>query len=102
MVGDIGYVFLIGFGATRLTELYKEICNRLGLHQLAWWKAAVNLLCCATLVLLVTNRSGSTRVLIALAASGVGMLIHALDTVLRHHRDDLVAEVLGKARRRPR
>lgn len=100
MPTDIGYILLIGFGSVRLTEFYKEITQRLGLHQPAWWKAAVNLLCCALLSLLAAPRSGETRVLIALAASGVAMLLHAIDTVLRHHRDDIVSEVL--ARRPPR
>jgi hypothetical protein len=96
MPADIGYIFLIGFGSVRLTELYKEICLRVGLHQPAWWKSFVNLVVCALLVLLVQHRVTSTRILIAVAASGVAMLLHAIDTVLRHHRDDIVAEVLGK------
>lgn len=99
MVADLGWALLIGFGATRLTELWKEVMVRLGLHQVAWWKAAVNLLVCGLLVLLV-HASGETRALIALGASGFSMLVHATDTVLRHHRDRIVADVLGRGRRR--
>jgi hypothetical protein len=102
MAADIGYVFLIGFASVRLTELYKEITLRIGLHQPPWWKAAVNLLCCALLVLLVANRSGATRVLLVLAASGVAMLLHAGDTVLRHYRDEIVSEVLARRSTRRR
>jgi hypothetical protein len=97
---DLGYVLLIGFGSTRLTELWKEVAIRLGLHQVAWWKAVVNLLCCGVLTLLIRHRPAETRVLVAVGASGVAMLIHALDTFLRHHRDRIVAEVLAKSRRR--
>lgn len=102
MVADIGYAFLIGFGATRLTELWKEVAIRLGLHQIAWWKSFINLLCCASLVLLVQDRAASTRILIALGASGLSMLFHAVDTVLRHYRDEIVSEVLGRRPRRTR
>ena len=39
---DLGYALLIGFGATRLTELWKEVALRWGiLRQAAWWKAVV-------------------------------------------------------------
>jgi hypothetical protein len=101
MAADLGYALLIGFGATRLTELWKEVMLRLGiLRQQAWWKAAVNLLCCALLTLLVMHRPVETRVLIAVGASGVSMVVHAADTVLRHHRDRIVSEVLGRGRRR--
>jgi len=102
VVADIGYAFLIGFGATRLTELWKEVAIRLGLHQIAWWKSFINLLCCASLVLLVQDRAASTRILIALGASGLSMLFHAVDTVLRHYRDEIVSEVLGRRPRRTR
>jgi hypothetical protein len=96
---DLGYALLIGFGATRITELWKEVTLRLGLHQVAWWKAAINLLVCALLSLLV-HRPAETTVLIAVGASGASMLFHAGDTVLRHHRDRIVSEVLGRGRRR--
>jgi hypothetical protein len=46
------------------------------------------------------SQSGQTRVLVGLGASGMSMLIHALDTTLRHQRDRIVAEVLQKPRRR--
>ena len=101
MGADLGYALLIGFGATRLTELWKEAMIRLGiLRQQAWWKATVNLLVCALMALLVVHSSWETRVLIAVGASGVSMLLHAGDTVLRHYRDRIVSEVLGRARRR--
>lgn len=99
---DLGYALLIGFGATRLTELWKEICIRIGLHQAPWWKAALNLLVCAALSLLVVHHSWEARVLIAVGASGVAMMLHAGDTVLRHQRDKTVAEVLVKTRERRR
>jgi len=97
---DLGYALLIGFGATRLTELWKEVALRVGLHQVAWWKAAVNLLCCALLSLLLVRHSWETRVLVAVGASGISLLVHAGDTVLRHQRDRIVSEVLGRGRRR--
>jgi hypothetical protein len=100
MGADLGYALLIGFGATRLTELWKEIMVRLGLHQVAWFKAAVSLVICGLLALLVQHRSWQTKVLIAVGASGLALLIHALDTILRHHRDRIVAEVLQRGRRR--
>lgn len=100
MGADLGYALLIGFGSTRLTELWKEIAIRLGLHQVAWWKAAVNLVCCGVLTLLVMHRPWETRVLIGVGASGVALLIHALDTTLRHQRDRIVSEVLQRRSRR--
>ena len=99
MAVDLGYVFIIGFASTRLTELWKEIMLRVGLHQLAWWKGLINILCCASLVLLVQDRAASTRILIALGASGLAMLFHATDTVLRHYRDELISEVLKRVGR---
>ena len=100
MAVDLGYALLIGFGATRLTELWKEIAIRLGLHQVAWWKATINILVCTLLSLLVLHRPWQTKVLIAVGASGIALLVHALDTFLRHHRDKIVSEVLGRTRRR--
>jgi hypothetical protein len=98
---DLGYALLIGFGATRLTELWKEVALRWGiLRQAAWWKAVVSIVVCAALVLLVQHRSWQTKVLIAAGASGIALLIHSLDTVLRHQRDKVVSEVLGNRRRR--
>jgi hypothetical protein len=97
---DLGYALLIAFASTRLTELWKEVAQRIGLHQVAWWKAAVNVVCCALLALLVQHRSWQTKILIALGASGLALLIHALDTTLRHQRDKIVSEVLGRGRRR--
>jgi hypothetical protein len=99
---DLGYVVLIGFGSMRLTEVYKEVTRRIGLHQVAWWKSFVNLCCCAVLTLLVLHRSVDTRVLIAVAASGLAALLHALDTVLRSHRDNNIAEVIDRTRPRRR
>jgi hypothetical protein len=101
MGADLGFALLIGFGATRLTELWKEVMLRLGiLRQQAWWKAGINLLVCGLLVLLVMHRPVETKVLIALGASGISMLVHAGDTLLRHQRDRIVSEVLGRGRRR--
>ena len=100
MGADLGYALLIGFGATRLTEWWKEIMQRLGLHQIAWWKAGVNLVICALLALLVQDRPWQTKILIAVGASGIALLIHALDTTLRHQRDKIVSEVLQRPRRR--
>jgi hypothetical protein len=101
MAADLGYALLIGFGATRITELWKEVMIRVGiLRQQAWWKAGINLLLCGLLSLLVMHRPAETRALIAVGASGISMLVHALDTTLRHHRDRIVSEVLGRGRRR--
>ena len=101
MAVDLGFALLIGLGATRLTELWKEVMLRLGiLRQAAWWKASINLLICVLLSLLVLHRPWETRVLIAVGASGVSMLVHATDTTLRHHRDRVVSEVLQRGRRR--
>jgi hypothetical protein len=101
---DLGYVVLIGFGSMKLTEFYKEITRRLGLHQNAWWKTMVNLVLCALLVLIIPDQSDNIRVLIALGAAGVAGLIHAGDTMLRSYRDELVSEVMsrtpGRSRRR--
>lgn len=101
MGADLGFALLIGFGATRITELWKEVMIRLGiLRQVAWWKAGINLLVCALLTLLIMHRPAETRVLIAVGASGISMLVHAGDTLLRHQRDRIVSEVLGRGRRR--
>jgi hypothetical protein len=101
MGADLGFALLIGFGATRVTELWKEVMLRLGiLRQQAWWKAGINLLVCALAVLLVLHRPVETKVLIAVGASGISMLVHAGDTLLRHQRDRIVSEVLGRGRRR--
>jgi hypothetical protein len=97
---DLGYTLLIGLAATRLTELWKEVMIRLELHQVAWFKASVNLVCCGLLVLLVMHRPAETKVLIALGASGLSMVIHSVDTGIRHYRDRTVGEVLD--RRTPR
>jgi hypothetical protein len=96
MATDLGYVILIGFGSMKLTQLYKEVARRIGLHQLAWWKSMVNLVCCAVLVVLIVNRSVSTRFLIGLAAAGLAALLHGLDTVLRSYRDELISEVMSR------
>jgi hypothetical protein len=101
MAADLGWAVLIGFGATRITELWKEVMLRLGiLRQQAWWKAGLNLLLCVALSFLVMHTAAETRVLIAVGASGMSMLIHAGDTLLRHQRDRIVSEVLGRGRRR--
>jgi hypothetical protein len=102
MATDLGYVLLIGFGSMKLTEVYKEVTRRIGLYQVAWWKSFVNLCLCAALVLLVTHRDVQVKVLIAVAASGLAALLHALDTVLRSHRDNMITAVMDKTRNRRR
>ena len=102
MATDLGYLALIGFASLRLTEFYKEITNRIGIHQPGWWKSMVNLCCVALLTLLVSHRDAHTKVLIALGASGVAALLHAIDTVLRTHRDEMVAAAMERTRSRRR
>jgi hypothetical protein len=102
MATDLGYLLLLGFGSYKLTELYKEILRRIGLHQVAWWKSFINLIVCAVLALLVTHRSVEIRVLLAVGAAGVAALLHAVDTVLRSHRDDMISQVMEKSRYRRR
>jgi len=95
---DLGYVLIIALGAMKLTELYKELYRRfLGNRQVAWWKSVVNLGCCAALTALLVDHDIRTRVLIALAAAGLSALFHAIDTVLRSHRDDMVASVFNRS-----
>jgi len=96
----LAYVLIIGLGSYKLTEWYKEGTKRMGLQQPGWWKSLINLICCGVLVLLATHRSVDSRVLIAIAASGVAALLHAVDTVLRSHRDEMVMQVLEKRSRR--
>jgi len=98
----LGYALLIGLGSFRLTEFYKEGTRRIGLHQAGWWKSAVNLACCAVLVLLVLHQPAQTRILIAVAASGLAALCHAVDTLIRSQRDRTVSEVMEKSRVRRR
>jgi hypothetical protein len=102
MGADLGYALLIGFGSMKLTEVYKEVTRRIGLHQVAWWKSLVNLVCCGVLALLVSHRNIDTKVLIALGASGLAALLHATDTVLRSHRDNMITAVMDKTRGRRR
>lgn len=102
MGADLGYMLLIAFGSLKLTELYKEITRRLGVHPIAWSKSAFNLACCAVLTLLVLGRPIRTEVLIALGAAGLSALLHALDTVLRIHRDDMAASLTSSVRERVR
>lgn len=99
---DLGYAVLIGLGAMKLTQIYKEIVARLGLHQVAWIKSIVSMAVCTGLAFLILHLAVETRALIALAAAGIAALSHAIDTVLRSHRDELVANVLTRSRaRRP-
>ena len=93
---DLGYMVLIAFGAMKVTELYKEFTRRIGFHQVAWWKSVFNLVCCAALTLLVVGRDIRTEILIALGAAGLSASVHAVDTVLRSHRDAMVAKVFDK------
>ena len=99
---DLGYMVLIAFGATKITELYKEFMRRIGIHQIAWWKSLFSLACCAALTLLVVGPNIRTRVLIAVAAAGLSALLHAADTVLRTHRDNMVTKVLEPTQPRRR
>lgn len=101
---DLGYVLIIALGSMKITELYKEFMKRIGIHQIAWWKSVFSLGCCVVLTLLVVGRNVRTEVLITAAAWGLSALLHALDTVLRSHRDDMVASVFNKVpdRRRER
>ena len=95
---DLGYVVIIALGAMKLTELYKELYRRfLGNRQIAWWKSIVNIGLCAALTVAIVGHDVRTKVLIALAASGLSALLHALDTVLRSHRDDMVASVFNRS-----
>jgi hypothetical protein len=98
----LGYTLLIGLGSFRLTESYKEATRRIGLQQPGWWKSFVNLCCCTALVLLAMHQATETRVLMAVAASGVAALLHALDTLMRSQRDQTVSEVLERQRPRRR
>lgn len=102
MLTDLGYLVLIGFGSMKLTEFYKEVTRRIGLHQPGWWKSFVNLCCVVLLSLFVVHRDLRTRLLIAVGASGLAALLHALDTVLRSHRDEMIAVVMEKSRPRRR
>jgi hypothetical protein len=101
---DLGYTLLIALAAMKITELYKEYMKRIGIHQIAWWKSVFNIGCCFALTLLVYLGSHYTRsvVLIALAAAGLSSLLHALDTVLRSHRDDMVNRTFNKIPERRR
>jgi hypothetical protein len=97
MGADLGYVVIIALGAMKLTELYKELYRRfLGNRSVAWWKSVVNLAICGALTVLLVGHDVRTRALIAVAASGLSALLHALDTVLRSHRDDMVASVFNR------
>jgi hypothetical protein len=88
---------LIALGTYKLTELYKELYRRyLGNRQVAWWKSIVSLCFAAVLTLLVVDRDVRTKVLIGAGAWGLSALLHALDTVLRSHRDDMVASVYNR------
>jgi hypothetical protein len=96
----LGYVLIIGLGSMKLTQLYKEVASRVGLHQVAWMKSFVNLVVCAVLVLLIPHYSATTRTFVALGAAGMAALAHAVDTVLRSHRDDMVSAVMTRSQSR--
>lgn len=102
MGSALGYALLLGFGGMKITQLYKEIARRLGLNPVAWWKSTVNLAICLLLALLIPHTAVRIQVFIGLAAAGIGATVHALDTVLRAHRDDLVAQIMTKMRTRNR
>lgn len=98
----LGWMLIIGLGSFKVTELYKEITSRIGLYQVAWWKSTISIVAAGILTLLVHQQGWQNRVLLALGAAGVAALAHAVDTLLRHHRDNVVAEVLTKGRPRRR
>lgn len=96
------YALLLGLGATRLTELWKEVAARMGVYQAPWFKAALNIVICAVGGILVLHEHIRTEVLVIAGAAGISMLAHAVDTCLRHYRDRLATEVLEKSRARRR
>jgi hypothetical protein len=97
MGADLGYAVLIALGAMKLTELYKELYRRyMGNRQVAWWKSLTSLGFAAVLTLLMVGRPIRTEILIGAGAWGLSALFHALDTVLRSHRDDMVATVYNR------
>lgn len=100
MAVDLGYMVLVGFGSLRITQFYKEVARRIGLHQVAWWKSAVNVVACVLLTLLIPHHTAQMRILIALGGSGLAGILHALETVLRARRDDLITAVVAKTGRR--
>lgn len=95
-------MLLIGLGSMKLTEFYKEVTRRIGLHQVGWWKSFINLGCVCALTFLLIHRDVRTKVLVALGAAGLAALLHACDTVLRSHRDQMITTVMerNKGRRR--
>lgn len=103
MATDLGYALLIGLATMKLTQFYKEIMRRIGVHnQWSWWKTLVSLVSCTLLILLVPDMSVRVRVLVAVAAAGISALTHGLDTVLRGSRDSLITSVASRAKLRPR
>jgi hypothetical protein len=97
---DLGYMVLIAFGTMKITQLYKEFMRRIGFHQIAWWKSLFSLGCCAVLALLIVGGDIRTKALIAVAAAGLSALLHAMDTVLRSHRDNMVTKVFEQSHQR--
>jgi hypothetical protein len=94
---DLGYMVLIALGTMKLTELYKELYRRyLGNRQVAWWKSLVSLGFAAALTGVVPDRDIRVKLLIGAGAWGLSALLHALDTVLRSHRDSEVATVYNR------
>lgn len=100
---DLGFALLIGFASMKFTQLYKEVTRRIGLHQLSWWKTLISVTACLVLALtLIPHRSAGVRLLVGLGASGMAAVLHGLDTTLRAKRDDLVSQVLVRAKSRIR
>jgi hypothetical protein len=97
MGADLGYMALIALGTMKLTELYKELYRRyLGNRQVGVWKSLISLGFAVALTLAVPDRDIRVKLLIAVGAWGLSALLHALDTVLRSHRDDMVASVYNR------
>lgn len=94
---DLGYVLLIGLGSMKIIELYKEVMIRVRVwHQSAWWKSALTILVCAVFSFTLPSRPGRIEVLITLGSAGMAALAHAVDTALRHYRDELASQVLAR------
>jgi hypothetical protein len=96
---DLGFTLLIGLGAFKGTQLWKELMGRYGWYQPAWWKTLLSLAISLTLALtVIIHRSIGIKVLVSLGAAGIAALLHALDTCLRSYRDKNVTDVLGRNR----
>ena len=84
----------------KLVELYKEVMRRVGWHQAVWFRSFLALPVAGALSFTLTRGSPHVHLLLTVAACGIAMLGHALDTVLRALRDDAVSTVIGRKTRR--